>query len=263
MPGYLRAPLAHGLASWGGVRDPARTRLEATWGGSVELPGATGRRPEPGCGPVPQPDSGRQFPGDWCWGPPGEAGVPSGALRGRRPAGDPTRQPTVNVALGIPRGPWQGPGLAGSLAGRPAWGSLGLGLYRPPCFARTSRGPRQALWLRSAGPQSQKGADALGPPTPSTLVVTAPAVLVPRHVRILVPCVRSRFAVGADLGRAGWPSGIMSNGVLGSRGGTVLLGLGGGRTRRPGHTGVQDELVAREPGPRLERERERDRERDT
>ena len=46
---------------YGTPRGPGRRQ---PGGGSVELPGATGRRPEPGCGPVPQPDSGRQFPAD-------------------------------------------------------------------------------------------------------------------------------------------------------------------------------------------------------
>ena len=84
----------------------------------------------------------------------------------------------------------------------------------------------------------------------STLVVTSSGVLFLRNVRIRVPRNRSGFAVGVVLGRASRTGGIMRNGVLASRAGNLLLGLGGGRTKRPEHTGVQDELVAREPGPR-------------
>ena len=180
-----------------------------------------------------------------------------GAIRDRRLAGDSTCQPMLNVALGIPRGLVLGPGLVGSLAGRPAWGSLCLGRHRLPRFACTDRSPRQASGLRAAGPQSQKGADVLGLPVLSTFVGTSPSVLLPRNVWIRVSCIRSGPAMGVVLGRAGWPGGIMCNGFLGSGGGILLLGLGGGRTRRHRHTGIQDELVAREPGPRGFRARSR------
>ena len=59
----------------------------------------------------------------------------------------------MNVAPGVPRGLKQGPGLAGSPAGQPTLGRLGLGLHRLPSFARIDRGLRLAAGPHPAGPQ--------------------------------------------------------------------------------------------------------------
>ena len=91
--------------------------------------------------------------------------------------------------------------------------------------------------------------DALEPLVPSTLVVGSPGALLLRGNRGRVSRSGLGLAVGFVLGRASRTGGDMCNGVLGSRVGYLPLGLGGGRTRWPEHTGVQYEPVTKEPGP--------------
>ena len=246
-PGCLQAPLACTLASRGGGRDLASTRPEATWGGVSRA--AKDHRGAPRARLQPRAAAGHGPAVSWGLIL-GLARQLAGAIRGRRHAGDPTCQPMLNVALGITRRLELGPRLAGPLAGRPAWGPLGLGLPRLPCFARPDRSPRQAMGLRCAGPQSQKGADVLGLPVLFTCMGAPPPVLLLRNVWTRVPCIRSGPAMGIVLGRAGWPGGIMSNGVLGSGGNSLLLGMGGGRTRRPRTLGSRTSwsLGSRAPG---------------
>ena len=51
-PGCLRAPLADALTTWGGGRDPARTRPEATWGGRSSCRGPLGGATSPAAAPL-------------------------------------------------------------------------------------------------------------------------------------------------------------------------------------------------------------------
>ena len=130
----------------GWIWGPSRTRPEAAWGRVNRAAGSPGEAPRARLRPRSAAGQGTEY----SWGLiPGPVRQNAAALRGRRLAGDPTRQPMLNVTLGIPRGLWQGLGLAGSLARRPSWGPLGLGLYRLPCFARTDCSLSQACGLRA------------------------------------------------------------------------------------------------------------------
>ena len=164
-PGCLRAPLAHALTSdllgWGsGSRaDPAGSNL----GGVSRAAGGHWVAPRTRLRPRSAAGHGQAIPWGLILGLARQLG---GAIRSRLLACDPASQPTLYMALGIPRKLWQGPGLAGSLAGRPAaGGSLGLKLYRLPCLARTDRSPVKHLGSALPGPNPRKARMSWGLPS--------------------------------------------------------------------------------------------------
>ena len=170
----------------------------------------------------------------------------AGAIRGRR----------CMWPLGSPEGPSRAADLRARWpAGLPG-ARLALGFTGFPALLAPTAVPGGQWGCALPGSSPRKARMSWGLPSCSH-VWALPRSCCLRNVWTRVPCIRSGPAMGIDLGRVRWPGGIMSEGVLGSGGSGLLLGLGGGRTRRLRHTGIQDELVAREPGPRGSRARSR------
>ena len=125
---------------WGsGSRaDPAGGDL----GGSVELPGASGRRHEPCCGPAPQPATGRHLPGERSRGPPCIPGLPSWPVDS--PVAPRTNQRCM-WPLGSPEGSGRALGLRARWPAGPPGVRLALGFAGFPAPPAPSAAPVKLL----------------------------------------------------------------------------------------------------------------------
>ena len=148
----------------------------------------------------------------------------------RRPGGDPlarplggdTRhEPTLNVALGIPRRPRQPPGLTGPMVGRPAWGTLGLGLRRFPRFTHFGRCSPRAAWDACCGSQAQQRAHVPGP-----TASLSPLAAFARTRLVTLQAQGGMNVLGPSTG-GGVPSGIPAGRHIPGLAGAPTLGLVG------------------------------------
>ena len=169
---------------------------------------------------------------------------PRGAPLAHLLGGDTRHEPTLNVALGTPRKPRQPPGLTGPLVGRPAWGTLGLGLRRPPRFTNFGRCSSRAARDACCGSQAQQGAHVPGP----TASLSPLAALAGTRL-VTLQAQGGMNVLGLSTG-GGVPSGIPAGRHILGLAGAPTLGLvvwpGIPLSRTPwGFRGPQDVQVAR------------------
>ena len=107
------------------------------------------------------------------------------------------------------------------MAGRPVRSPLGLSLRRLPGLACLHGSSRLAMGLRSAGPQSQKCTDPLGPPVRATDVLQP--LLLPQTAGHGNPRFRLGAALNPALSGARWPGGTTSNWTPGLGGSELPL----------------------------------------
>ena len=76
--------------------------------------------------------------------------------------------------------------------------------------------------MRTAGPQSQKGAGVPGPSVLITCMGAPQPLLLLQNAGNWIPCLRFGPAMSIVLGRIRWPSGTVSKRILGFGGNSLL-----------------------------------------
>ena len=137
---------------WPALRSPGAgsraLRRNPPGGGSAELPGTSGTRPDPGWGPIPQSANGLVWSMAWRAGSPADAGAPPWPVCS---AATPGTSQRWMWPLGSPEGPGSLLGLRARWSADPHGAFLPLGCAGFPFLLTLGGAPFRAAWDACCG----------------------------------------------------------------------------------------------------------------